>query len=152
MAGGITVTGLKNLKKQLSTCSVNADRAIKDGVKATAFEVRNTAIKSIQELSKGELVQRQRQSGRGTYEHQASRVGDPPNTDTGTLVRSIAAEQDKTDEFSYVVGSSLDYASFLEFGTSKMEARPWLEPALDANKSNLSKNIIKAIKRQTRVR
>lgn len=36
----------------------------------------------------------------------------------------------------YVVGSSVEYAVYLEFGTSKMQAYPWLGPAVNDFKSN----------------
>lgn len=36
----------------------------------------------------------------------------------------------------YVVGSSVTYGVYLEFGTSKMQAYPWLRPAVNEFKSN----------------
>lgn len=39
----------------------------------------------------------------------------------------------------YLTGSSADYAIHLEFGTSKMQAYPWLRPAVDEFKSNPSR-------------
>ena len=113
--------------------------AIFGGVILTANEVRNTAIKSIQNKSGGTQVQRSRQGG-GTYTHTASAAGSAPNTDTGKLVASIAVEPHKSGVYA-LVGSNLDYAGWLEFGTTKMGARPWLEPALRKNIDNLQNNI-----------
>lgn len=38
----------------------------------------------------------------------------------------------------YLVGTNVEYAIYLEFGTSKMEAYPWLGPATAEFKSNPS--------------
>lgn len=141
----IKVDGVTMTLKNLEDIGVDIDRATKEGVLATAWQVRNDAAKSIQEKSNGETVQRSRQGG-GTYEHTASKAGDAPNTDTGTLVRSIAVELGPFD--SALVGSDVKYSSDLEFGTKKMDARPWLKPALEKNIKNLDKNIESAIKRQ----
>ncbi len=46
---------------------------------------------------------------------------------TGTLQRSIAFWG---GEAEYVVGSRVDYAPLVEFGTSRMAPRPFLGPAL----------------------
>lgn len=51
------------------------------------------------------------------------------------------------DGFGASVESRADYSSFLEFGTSKMAARPFMQPALEENKpkiNRLAKQMIKA--------
>lgn len=138
----IQVTGVTELRAKLKSLGASMDDALMGGVILTANEIRTDAIKSIQNKSGGSQVQRSRQGG-GTYTHTASAVGGAPNTDTGTLVSSIAIEPNNGGLYA-LVGSNLDYAGFLEFGTSKMGARPWLEPALRKNKDNLQVNISKA--------
>jgi HK97 gp10 family phage protein len=61
----------------------------------------------------------------------ASAPGDPPHKRTGTLGRSIQNEVLK-DEKELVgrVGTNLVYGRWLELGTSQMEPRPYLRPAL----------------------
>lgn len=56
--------------------------------------------------------------------------------DTGRLRASItsALEQDG-DTIKAVVGTDVEYASFVEFGTVRMSARPFLLPALASLKS-----------------
>jgi HK97 gp10 family phage protein len=137
----ITVTGDKALARKLNKLGIKMGKAIDDGDFITAQGVRTDAIKSIQNDSPGRVVQRSSQGG-GTYSHVASNEGQAPNTDTGKLVASIAVE--KQSEASYLVGSNLQYASWLEFGTSKTGARPWLEPAMRSNIKELNKNINKA--------
>jgi HK97 gp10 family phage protein len=137
----VTVTGDKELNRKLNKLGIKMGKAIDDGVFITAQGVRTDAIKSIQNKSPGKVVQRSRQGG-GTYSHVASNEGQAPNTDTGKLVASIAL--DKQSDANYLVGSNLPYAAWLEFGTSKTGARPWLEPAMRKNINDLIKNINKA--------
>lgn len=42
------------------------------------------------------------------------------------------------DSPEYVVGTNVEYAPYVEFGTSKMSAQPYLRPAADKAQSNLS--------------
>ncbi len=55
---------------------------------------------------------------------------------TGTLKRSITHEIDK-EHLEARVGSNVEYAPHLELGTSKMSARPYLRPALEAVQQEL---------------
>ena len=139
----IRVTGAAELKRKLKSLGADMNEALMGGVILTANEVRTHAIKSIQQTSAGEQVQRSRQGGGGTYTHTAAAEGSAPNTDTGKLVASIAVEPNRSGIYA-LVGSNLDYAGFLEMGTKNMGPRPWLEPSLRANKDNLQQNINKA--------
>jgi len=55
-----------------------------------------------------------------------SAAGSPPGVDTGALRASIRTEKLSTYSYQIVVG--VDYGAYLEFGTSKMEARPYMSP------------------------
>lgn len=138
----VTVTGMEELKRKLNMLGDQMEQAVDAGVMVTAQAVRTHAIKSIQEQSPGQVVMRSRQGG-GTYPHVAAAEGETPNTDTGKLVSSIAAE--KVAEAEYDVGTNLEYGEFLEMGTVKMRPRPWLIPALNANKDDLYRNIEKVV-------
>jgi len=62
--------------------------------------------------------------------HQASAPGEAPKSDTGVLIQNITIEKEGT---GYTVGSrkGAPHGFWLEFGTSKMFARPWLVPAFN---------------------
>lgn len=69
-----------------------------------------------------------------TYAKQLAPVGTPESTGIpgyrgGTLRNSITHEQenDKTE----AVGTAVKYAPFVELGTYKMKARPYLRPAVE---------------------
>jgi HK97 gp10 family phage protein len=62
-----------------------------------------------------------------------SAPGEGPGVVTGRLRASITWRPGEDAYSPYVdIGSAVTYAPYLEFGTSKMEARPFLRPALEA--------------------
>lgn len=71
-------------------------------------------------------------SGRVYGAHQASAPGEAPAMDTGHLANSAVVEM--TGETAAMLGYNADYAPHLEFGTAKMQARPFLGPAVEAER------------------
>lgn len=66
--------------------------------------------------------------------HATSAPGQSPANDTGFLASNITAEvKTELGKVYGVVRSSAPYSAYLEFGTSAMPARPFLQPALDKN-------------------
>lgn len=62
-----------------------------------------------------------------------SQPGQGPAVRTGLLRSSITWRPGIDAESPYVdVGSAVEYAAFVELGTSRMGARPYLRPALEA--------------------
>lgn len=51
--------------------------------------------------------------------------------DTGNLENSIQADLEHVDAYEGTVGTSVEYASYVEYGTGKMPARPYLTPAAE---------------------
>lgn len=81
-----------------------------DAVRAEAF----------QSISRGSV------SGAG---HVPSKPGESPNRDTGTLQAGLSVR--RTGLLSAEVRAETPYSAPLEFGSSKMAARPFLRPARD---------------------
>lgn len=77
----------------------------------------------------------------------ASKPGEPPHRRTGTLRNSIGYE---IQGLLARVGTWLKYGYWLEWGTVKMEARPWLRPGL-ANNAKQIKDIVFAFMRAAKV-
>lgn len=65
-----------------------------------------------------------------------SEPGEAPAIVSGNLAGSITIEQRGNAEVR--VGSTASYAPFLEFGTSEIEMRPWLRPAVERVRGQLS--------------
>ena len=139
------ITGQKELERNLKKMAERYGEAVKNALLTSGEMVRSTAVKSIQQKSNGEMVTRYRLGG-GSYQQMASAPNSPPNTDTGRLVSSVAVEIQDDDVY---VGSGLEYAPHLEFGTKRMTQRPWLNPALEQNRRRISKLITDAMKKTT---
>lgn len=72
--------------------------------------------------------------------HIPSLPGKPPNADSRHLDGNIETEI-KADAANPTVEvrSKAEYAAALEFGTSKMAARPYMGPATDKNRAQVTK-------------
>lgn len=66
--------------------------------------------------------------------------------DTGRLRNSITHEVEMGDK-SAIIGTNVEYAAFVELGTSKMRARPYLRPAAE-NHSGEYKTIVEEALKQ----
>jgi len=64
--------------------------------------------------------------------------GGPPHVDTGRLRASITHRVEKTTgEIAGYVGTNVEYAAAVEFGTSKSAPYPYLFPALDESSAEI---------------
>ncbi len=97
-------------------------KGIDKGIKRITRNIRKTAI---------DRMKNSTPTGRyykiGGKMHRASAPGEPPAVLSGALIRSIQTE------FGPLWGSIVtdrEYGPYLEDGTSRMAARPWMEPAI----------------------
>jgi hypothetical protein len=79
--------------------------------------------------------------------HQASAPGEAPATDTGVLVKSIAYK--RINDLTAEITSGVQYATYLEFGTRMIAARPSWVPAAEAARPKFQLRITTAIARLT---
>lgn len=77
--------------------------------------------------------------------HKPSAPGKPPNNDTGVLAGNI--ETNQIAPLVVEVSSNAPYAAPLEFGTSKMAARPYMAPARDAKRKEVTALVQRAVNR-----
>ena len=83
-------------------------------------------------------IQRDPKTGAVYGNHQASAPGQPPATDTGQLVRSITMSVEGTDgEVVGVIRASAPYAAMLEFGTTNIAPRPYMQPGLESQRRKI---------------
>jgi len=79
-------------------------------------------------------------------EHQASAPGEPPATDTGGLIASgRAGAEINGDEIVGVVEWTAPHAQHLEYGTRKMAARPFANPAIERNRARIASLLRQAL-------
>ena len=83
-------------------------------------------------------------SGKG---HVPSAPGQPPNNDTGHLAGNI--ENRMTGPLTAEVSSNAEYSAALEFGTSRMAARPFMTPAAAKTRKQAGALVKAAVKKVT---
>lgn len=128
------IAQLKNIKKNLNQ---KVNQALAKG----AMDMANYAKEKIQSQSTSGRTYK-----RGGVTHTASVAGAFPNSDTGTLASSIFFDMNVRSRVArFGVNDRLNYAKFLEFGTSKMEARPFLRPSYNAKKNEYKQSIEDAV-------
>ncbi len=101
-----------------------------------ANDIRSTIILSMRDTPKDGRTYK-----RGKKKHIASSAGNPPAIDSGELIRSIVFD---VRDMEVEVGSIIDdppYPRWLEEGTEKMEARPWLEPAVEKHEKEIINDV-----------
>jgi HK97 gp10 family phage protein len=72
---------------------------------------------------------------RGGKTHRASAPGESPAVDYGGLINSILVELEVPGVA--LVGTNQEYAQILEEGTARMEARPFMRPAVERRKPDI---------------
>lgn len=134
-----------------------ARRALKRG----AHAIKNRAVEGIisppksgrvySKGTKGRKGKRGWGTGSRTLIHRASAPGEFPAADTGELHTSItSADQSREGLIRYEVAANTPYAEALEFGTSKMEPRPFMGPSFDENIGAIRADIRNALRRGAR--
>lgn len=123
----IFMSVVKRDPSQLKKIEKKAVDAAKKIVYTATNYVRNEAVQSIvRNPRRGPEVVRY--NPRRTVK--VSAPGDPPASDTGNLATLISSEIDG-DGLGGKAISRADYSKALEYGTSKMEARPFMQPAAE---------------------
>ena len=128
---GKNLTGLEaNIRKKMQ-------QVIAYGINAT----RNTAVDNILRGAKsGETYVKY--NPRRT--HQASASGQFPASDTGFLANNIVTSIQANGLEGEVI-SQAEYSQYLEYGTSKMGARPLLQPSLEQNRPKIRARLRKLL-------
>ena len=69
--------------------------------------------------------------------------------DTGVLKGSIRTKKYPKEQ-SGVVYTTVEYAPYQEFGTSRMSAQPFMIPAMNINRAGINQSMKKYLKEQLR--
>jgi hypothetical protein len=76
--------------------------------------------------------------------HVVSSPGDPPNADTHDLDRSIHTERES--QLVALTVADSDHAAAMEFGTSRVAARPYMQPAAAKTRPKAQRLVQAAVK------
>lgn len=124
MKVSIKIDGLDDLLADLRKVQEVSDEALVDTINDVALDTQSNAIQGIQRgPASGRTYKR------GTTIHRASAPGQYPMSDTGRLASNVKVELANQSNIVARVGTGIAYGPWLEFGTSKMAARPWLLPS-----------------------
>ena len=136
----INVKNLDKVLGQLKKLNKQLEPDFQEIVKGGGQLIRGEAIKSIQRGAKSGIVYQKYNPRR---EHRASAPGEAPASDTGNLVSKIIVKQ-KTKNITNVE-SNANYSAFLEYGTSKMQPRPFMFPAFEKSKKPIAKAVFNRV-------
>lgn len=114
------------------------DRAVMRGAFRGALLVQRRILMAIMKGPK---------TGNIYGKHQASRAGEAPANDLGNLAKSVSVVKlsDDGDTATVAVQVAADYAIPLEFGTRNMEPRPFVMPAMNASREEISAMIAEEV-------
>ena len=125
----VEMTGVLASRRAMQNLGDELTKRLNDEIARAAVNTANHARSAVQGGGGGQVYEKY--NPRRT--HRASAAGQPPATDTGRLASSITQERSQTSTgavSTWLAGSKVDYAKWLEFGTRLMDARPFMRPAL----------------------
>ena len=133
MSINLKIDNLKEFNKKLNKHL--EDNKVKAYVTRATRLVQNTAKESIMKGGTGIEYKKYEP----TRNHRASAPNEPPASDTGFLVSQITMNVKKLSNGSIEgsIISAAPYSKALEYGTTKMTARPFMQPALEKNKRKI---------------
>ena len=127
----INVKNLDKVLSQLSRLNKELEKPFQEVVKGGGQLIRAEAVKSIQSGAKSGIVYEKYNPRRS---HRSSAPGQSPASDTGNLVSKIIVKNNGNE---VRVQSNANYSKYLEYGTSKMLARPFMFPAKEKSKRKI---------------
>lgn len=134
----IKIDGLAAALAKVDAMPGAIERAVQEGLMAVAMVARNDAVRRV---LRGPKTGRIYQKYDPKRTHQASAPGESPATDLGALAGSILAEP-APGELAANLVARMPYAVHLEYGTTRIAARPFLRPAADVASAQGSKIIM----------
>lgn len=135
----IEMDGISALSRQLAELAGDADAVMTEVVTNLAVDTQREAVQGIQ---RGPATGAVRPDG-----SRASAPGEYPMSDTGRLANNVVANLPTSGNISAEVGTNVQYGRYLEFGTSRMAARPWLLPSFNKAKAGVEAKLKRAIER-----
>lgn len=154
----VKITNQERLRRKLRSLPNDLAEPIKIVITKSAIDIENEMKALVNTPGTGRLyTTRFRTIGTGATRkvipygtrppHRASAPGQPPASDTGgsgllgsidttTLDRGFAAE----------IGTGIEYARYLEFGTDRNAPRPFLRPAYAKHEKRIVNNITNVVR------
>lgn len=153
----VEIDGISQLSRQLADLVGDADAVMTETITRVVMDTRNNAVQGIQRGPKTGSTytttfwtdaQGRVRPGRDRVPHTASAPGQYPASDTGRLANNVDFQLPQPGRMQGIVGTNIVYGRYLEFGTSRMAARPWLLPSFEKAKGGVEARLKKAIERR----
>ena len=141
------VIGAEALGRRLRALAKELEGPLREAVGESAAQVRRNAIAAMRGPKSGRVY---RAPGGGS--RRASAPGEAPAVSSGRLIGSLRISTG-ADGLSASVGvdeAAAPHARALEFGTSRVAARPFLAPALEASRDDIERRIREALRQALR--
>ncbi len=133
------VEGVEELVRKLQALGDGADDALGTALEAGARVYEGFVKTSMNTTKHGRTYRR------GGKSHTASAPGEAPAIDYGLLINSIGVEREGNDA---VIFTSAAAGPHLEFGTARMQARPFMRPPMDEHKGEIMMAVNKTLARR----
>lgn len=133
------------VKKSVAKAARKFKTAVKNALTDMGKDLKKQTKLSINNVGRTGRIYRVRIRGK-IKRHQASAPGQVPANMTGALKRSVQYKVTNPVTLEYGAGDStgpVDYAKYLEMGTSRMAPRPYLEPQIKRLKGGDASKIFK---------
>lgn len=156
----VEIDGLAQLLGQLKSLGAVADDVVRETITDLVTDTHAFAVEGIQRGPKSGRVYeyyfftdgsgRLRQGKKRDKAHQASAPGQYPASDSGRLASSVRMVFPTASSMSGEVGTASKVGKFMEFGTAKIAARPWLLPSFVRAKVGVEKELKLRIEAMTK--
>ena len=137
---GMSIDGEKRLRRKIDLLPKEYQKELNKMLNKVGSEMVKDIRQSIKNSS-GNFKE-------GPKGHWSSPPGTPPNKITGELMRSVKiTHRSKLSSSIVTVDVSSFYGFFLEFGTIRMKARPFMRPGYRRNSPKATKGARKILKK-----
>ncbi len=142
MTETIKVEGLEELTAGFAGLEKSLKQYLRAALVSIGNDVKSVMVRSITSQPKSGKVYKRR-----SVSHRASAAGEAPANDTGRLAGSIGVFPDleKLETEIGIKRPMVEYAAYLEFGTSRMDERPFVAPAGKQTREKNYQKIKKAV-------
>lgn len=124
---------LNKVRAAMRNKSSESARKVEKVISKTAYDLEGNIKESLNQKATGETYEIPTMPGRKggpTRMHTASEPGQPPAKQYGFLIFGIRAEK-VGNKLTGRVRSNANYSRALEFGTPRVQARPFMRPAAE---------------------
>lgn len=130
----VEMDGLNELIGQINRREAGSDDLLIDVITDAVTDTQAFAVAG---LKSGPATGRVYEKYNPRRTHRASAPGEYPMTDTGQLQSNIGIVLPTPGRIEGKVGTDIMHGRYLEFGTSKMAARPWLLRSFERAKAGI---------------